>query len=185
MSDTSYFAYKIRANAAWILPIVSGLIILVPFLFLLSLLKLYKSKSLIDIVYHLTGKFFGFVIVLSLLLISFEYLIISTRDYTDILSTMFYLKTPMKYLLIMLIVSSIYIASKGINVVGSLCWFTYPILQVVVLFLITTIWKQLDFNYLFPFGGPGIKLILKEGFTYTSIVASYYTYNLLPTSKIL
>ncbi|MBZ4667213.1 MAG: spore germination protein [Epulopiscium sp.] len=140
-------------------------------MFLLSLFKLYKNKDLTDIIYHLTGKFFGFVIILMLFLILLEYLVVSIRDYADILSTMFYLRTPLKYLLLMLIVTAFYVSHKGINIIGSLCWLTYPLMQGVVLLLIPLALKDLDFSYLFPLGGPGVKTLLKLGILHTSVVS--------------
>lgn len=172
LSDTTpILLVELGLNASWMIPIVSGLIILVSFLFLLSLLKLYKNKSLIDIIYHLTGNFFGFLMILLLFLMVLEYLVVSTRDYADILSTLFYLRTPLKYLLIMFIVAAIYIAYKGIDIIGSLCWFTYPLIQLVFVILILLVWKELDFNYLFPLGGSGMRTILKEGVVHSSIVS--------------
>lgn len=172
LSDTTpILLVELGLNASWMIPIVSGLIILVSFLFLLSLLKLYKNKSLIDIIYHLTGNFFGFLMILLLFLMVLEYLVVSTRDYADILSTLFYLRTPLKYLLIMFIVAAIYIAYKGIDIIGSLCWFTYPLIQLVFVILILLVWKELDFNYLFPLGGTGMKTILKESIVHSSIVS--------------
>lgn len=161
---------KSGLNASWMLPITSGLIILAPFLCVLSLLKLYSSKNLIDIIYHLTGKFIGFILTFMLLIITFEYIIITTRSYTDILSTMFYLKTPVYVLLLLLIASCTFIASKGINIVGSLCWFTYPVLQLIVFVLVPMIWKEMNFNYMFPLGGPGIIFLLKRGVIHTTIM---------------
>ncbi|WIV12993.1 GerAB/ArcD/ProY family transporter [Proteiniborus sp. MB09-C3] len=150
-------------NAAWMIPIISGLITLLPISCLLSLLKLYGDKNLIDIIFHLTGKYLGYIIVILLLLITFEYSVISTREYTDILSTMFYLNTPMYFLLLILVASSSYIASKGISIIGSLAWFLCPFVMGSLLILIPVAWKEANFNYLFPLGGPGIAVLLEKG----------------------
>lgn len=157
-------------NASWIIPIISGLIILLPVLCLLSLLRLYKNKNLLDIIYHLMGKFFGFIIIFLLFSISFEYLAVSTRDYADIIGTMFYLRTPMTFILFILIAGSTYIASKGFSTIASLCWLAFPVLQIVVVALVIMIWSKLDLNYLFPLGGPGVKTILKQGVYFTTII---------------
>lgn len=157
-------------NAAWILPIISGLIMLVPLMCLLSLLKLYRNKSLLDIIYHLVGKYIGFLLAFLLLVIILEYLIITTRSYADILSTMFYLKTPVIFLLILIIASSSYIASKGINIIGGICWVIYPLFQIVALMLLPLIWREVNLNYVFPLGGPGILTLLKEGTVYTTVI---------------
>lgn len=171
LSDTTpILLVKSGLNAAWTLPIISGLIILIPFLSLLSLLKLYTNKNLIEIIYHLTGRFIGFVLTFLLLIISFDYIIVTTRSYSDILSTMFYLRTPLAAILIMVIVSSSLVAARGINIIGSLCWFTYPVLQVIVLLIIPMVWKEININYIFPLGGPGVKTLLKEGITHTTIM---------------
>ncbi len=157
-------------NAGWILPIIIGLIMLLPISCLLSLLKLYKNKSLIDIIFHLTGKFVGYIIIIMLLLLAFEYTVICTREYADILSTMFYLNTPMYFLLFLLITSSTYIASKGISMIGSLAWFIAPFSLGSAFILIPVALKEANFSYLFPLGGPGIPMLLKKGIMDTTIL---------------
>jgi spore germination protein KB len=157
-------------NAAWMLPIISSFIILIPFLCTLSLLKLYKNKGLLDIIYHLTGRFLGLILVSILFLIVLDNTIIVTRGCADILSTMFYIKTPVSFLLLLIIVSSVYIAGKGFSTIGSLCWLIYPLIQAITLIIIPLIWREMDFHYLFPLGGPGVLNLLKQGVMNTPIV---------------
>lgn len=171
ISDTTpTLLIKNGMNAAWLLPIISGLITLLPISCLLSLLKLYSDKNLIDIIFHLTGRYVGYVIVIILLLITFEYSVISTREYTDILSTIFYLNTPMYFLLFILVASSTYIASKGISIIGSLAWFLGPYVMGSLLILIPVAWKEASFSYLFPLGGPGFTVLFKKGIINATIL---------------
>lgn len=164
---------KLGLNTAWILPIISGLVILIPILCLLSLLKLYSDKNLIDIIYHLTGKLLGSILVFILLILTLQYIIIGVRSYSDIINTLFYLKTPTYVILILLIVSSCYIASKGFNIIGSLSWIIYFSLQIIAPLLIILLWKDFNFSYLYPIGGPGIITLLKEGTSHTTILGEF------------
>lgn len=166
--STPVLLTKLGLNSSWMIPIISGLVMLTPILCLLSLLKLYSTKNIIDIINHLTGKIIGFILVSILLIITLQYVIIAIRSYSDILNTLFYLKTPAYIILILLIVNSCYIASKGFNIIGSLSWVIYFSLQVITPILIIMIWKEFNFTYLFPLGGPGVNTLLKEGITHTN-----------------
>ncbi|SCG84272.1 spore germination protein [Proteiniborus sp. DW1] len=169
-TDTTPIMFaKKGLNAAWMVPILSALFFMPSLSCIFSLLRLYKNKNLIDVIFHVAGKFFGYIFTIALILIVFEYTILSTREYADILGTMFYLKTPSLFILFLLIVTSCYIASRGFTVLGSLCWFVYPYMQVVILLLIPTIWVQMDFNQIFPIGGPGLGVLLKTSITSTTI----------------
>ncbi|WP_058484891.1 GerAB/ArcD/ProY family transporter [Defluviitalea phaphyphila] len=157
-------------NASWVIPIISGLIMIIPLLCLLSLLKLYKNKNLLEIISHLMGKYLGLIIILLLLFSSLKNTVIFTRDYTDILSTMFYLKTPMPFILFIIIISSAYISSKEINIIGSLGWFLFPIMEASTVLLIVMSFNKIDIHYIFPLGGPGIKTILKQSLYFSTIL---------------
>lgn len=173
-TDTTPIMFaKKGLNTAWMVPILSALFFIPSLLCIISLLKLYKNKNLIDVIFHVTGKFFGYIFTIALILIVFEYTILSTREYTDILGTMFYLKTPPLFILFMLIVTSCYIASKGFTVLGSLCWFVYPYIQLVILLLIPALWGQMDLYQLFPIGGPGFGVLLKTSVTSTTIYDTF------------
>lgn len=62
--------YLKGANAAWIIPFFYLVTVGIPFLLLLSLLKKHE-KGLVDLIFHLTGKFGGFLISFILFLLLF------------------------------------------------------------------------------------------------------------------
>lgn len=171
--STPVLLTKLGLNSSWMLPIISGLVIIIPILCLLSLLKLYSDKNVINIIYLLAGKFIGFILVFILLLLTLQYVIITIRSYSDILNTLFYIKTPIYVITLLLIVSSCYIANKGFSVIGSLSWIIYFSLQSILLILVIMLWKEFNFSYLFPLGGPGVFTLLKEGTTHSTILGEF------------
>lgn len=171
--STPVLLTKLGLNSSWMLPIISGLVIIIPILCLLSLLKLYSDKNIIDIIYLLTGKVIGLILVFLLLILTLQYVIITIRSYSDILNTLFYIKTPIYVITLLLIVSSCYIANKGFSVIGSLSWIIYFSLQGILLILVIMLWKEFNFSYLFPLGGPGVFTLLKEGTTHSTILGEF------------
>lgn len=172
--STPVLLVKDGENAIWMIPLFSLLTIIIPLLVLLSILKKYKDRNLIEIVYDLTGKFVGKLISIIIFLIIFSALILNTRDYIDVISALFFPRTPLVvlYLFFMLIVY--FIASKGLENISRICWMTfYPLFFVLVMLLIL-VWNRLDFLYLFPIAGPGLLKIAKSGVTHCTILADIF-----------
>jgi hypothetical protein len=51
---------KSAMNAGWMVPIVSSFIALASISCLMVLFKKYKDKNLVELIYHLTGRYVGF-----------------------------------------------------------------------------------------------------------------------------
>lgn len=64
--DTTVILYKKMENAAWMSPIVICAISIIPIYLLIKVLNIYESKNLADVIRHLLGRFFGFLLILIL-----------------------------------------------------------------------------------------------------------------------
>ncbi|WP_084212474.1 GerAB/ArcD/ProY family transporter [Bacillus sp. OxB-1] len=95
--------------------------------------------------------------------------VINSRSSADVFNTMFYPKTPIPYLYIMLIGASFYIAKRGLENIGRTAWLFTPIFLVLMFALIVFIWEDISFNRIFPIAGPGLGTILKESVVHSSI----------------
>lgn len=115
---TPSILFKDGKSASWILPIISGLVVIIPLLALLYLLKKYKDKGIIEITYLLTGTYVGFIIALFLFLFYLLDTAVNSRNYVDIMSTMFFPRTPIMATLSFLLFGGYCIARQGIEGIG-------------------------------------------------------------------
>lgn len=133
---TPTFLYDKGMNSTWVLPLISGAFIIIPFLVVLSLLKKYQNKGLIDIIYTLSGKYVGFVISIYIFLQYLFITSINSRNYTDVLLTMYFPKTPRMIAYLALIAACYFIANRGLEAIGRTVWVLFPMLFIVGLILI-------------------------------------------------
>ncbi|OZM58080.1 hypothetical protein CIB95_00430 [Lottiidibacillus patelloidae] len=156
-------------NASWMLPIISASTILIPFLFLLSLLKKYKDKNIVEIGYSLTGNIFGFIIGMTLFLMMFVGTIANSRSYVEIISPMFFTTTPVPFLYILLLFVGYFVANRGFETIGRTAWLIVPYISVALALLVIFVWTDLDPIFLFPIAGPGLKELVLSGVKNTTI----------------
>ncbi|WP_156290513.1 GerAB/ArcD/ProY family transporter [Oceanobacillus salinisoli] len=171
-------------NAGWTAPFIAGVIALVPLTLLLHLATKYKEKNLIDICYHLFGKFLGFIVLFILWLIGFVYIALDTATYTDIISTMYFVKTPSIIIYAVLMGVCAYGAKRGLEQIGSVSWAVYPYLQVSLLLTLILTLGQGKASFLFPIFGPGEWEVMKESMMNLSIYMDFlYLFILFPFVK--
>jgi spore germination protein KB len=170
LSDaTPTLLYKVGKNAAWAIPIISSLIVFIPLSCLLALLERYKDKSFVEIIFTLTGKYIGFIICFIILISMILLTSIDVREYLDIMSTIYFPKTPLIVLGLVFIAFSWVMAKLGVEAIGRTAWMVIPwLFASLILFIILTI-NIVNLDFLFPIGGAGIKHIFSGGVTYSTI----------------
>lgn len=176
---TATLLYKETAQAAWMIPIISGAIMLVPLFCILKLVEHFKDKNLIEITYKVTGKFFGFLIGMVLFLIAYSATVIDSRSYVDIISTMYFPATSTIHLYFVLIGSSYFLANRGLLAIGRTAWITFPYVKVSLFFIIILLWNELYFGYLFPIAGYGLEKVALQGASYASITSDLLFFSIL------
>lgn len=178
---TPHILYTEGKTAAWMIPILSMIIFFLPFYVLITLMKKHQL-GLIELIFKLMGKFIGGIICAGLFINLFSSIVINFRGHVDIVNTLFYQRTPLYVLSIILIAVCWYISHHGFAVISRTSWLIYPVFQVLMIFLVVIAWKDLNFGFLFPIGGPGFITIVKESFLNLSIIAEimlvavFYTY---------
>jgi len=168
MNTTPDLLFKFGKNAAWMIPIFSFLIMLIPFLILMGLAK-RRNEGLTELVFMLMGKRIGSFIMLLFFIIIFSATVINSRSYSDIFNTMFYPKTPIPYLYVMLMGASFYIAKRGFENIGRTAWIFTPIMLLLMFALIGFVLDEISFKRIFPIAGPGVKMLLKDSAVHSSI----------------
>lgn len=160
--DVPTVLYQSLASAAWMAPIISGIIAILPIYLLIKVITLYENKNLLDIIVHLFGKYIGFIVLLLLFSLLSLIIIIQSAIYADIIKSMYFSKTPILLTYALLMGVTAYGASKGPELVGSVAWLFLPYVQIslFVSFLLTIGQGEIDF--LFPLLGYGLWEVIKE-----------------------
>ncbi|VEF49822.1 spore germination protein [Bacillus freudenreichii] len=166
---TPNILFDLGGNAAWMMPIFSFFVIGVPFFLLLWLMKKHE-KGLIELLFHLFGKYLGGFIGFILFLIIFSGMFIYGRSYIDIVNVMFYPQAPVLLLLFLLLVAcSFLIAKRGLEAIGRAAWFIIPITFIILFLLVIAVLHEVNWMQIFPFAGPGFKQVVKGSITHSSI----------------
>lgn len=182
--DVPAIIFDSLKNAGWIGVLISGLVAALPLFLLMHIAKKYQSKSLIDMIHHLFGKYIGFFILFFLWAIGFFYIVLDTATYTDIISTMYYTNTPPIVLYAILVGVAAYGAKKGLEQIGSVSWSIFPYVQASLLFAIVLTIGQGNFDFIFPVFGPGEWELMKESVMKVSIYVDFlYLFILFPYVK--
>ncbi|UOE94834.1 GerAB/ArcD/ProY family transporter [Alkalihalobacillus sp. LMS39] len=169
-------------NATWMIPILSGLIVFIPLLCLLSLLKKYKDKHLVDLTFTIMGKYIGFLFCFLMLVAIVFSNALNERTTVNIISTMFFPKTPIIAIFLFLIGGSYAIAKLGLEATGRTSWLILPYIKVILFLLFLFIFLDIRVEHLFPIAGPGLDVIVKESLTYQTIYFEFILLALFFTS---
>ncbi|HEU4962379.1 MAG TPA: endospore germination permease [Bacilli bacterium] len=170
MSDmTPNLLLKQGMTAAWMLPILSGLIIVGPLLLLIHLLNKYEL-GLIELVYKLLGRYLGFLVAFAIFLVALTATVLDTRSYVDILGTLYFPKTPVYVIYLILVGAIFFVANRGLENIGRTAWLILPYISIALIVLVFLAWGQhFEFSFLFPLLGPGVWDLAKAGLLYNSV----------------
>lgn len=160
--DLPAILYNSLYNAAWMTPIISGIIAIVPIYLLIKTMMYYKEKSLLEIIVHLFGKYVGFVVIFALWVIASFAIIIDSAIYTDIIGTMYFTRTPTIVLYITLMGVCAYGAIRGIEHIGSVARALVPYIKLSIFIALILTMIQGNASFLFPVFGPGEWEVIKE-----------------------
>lgn len=169
-------------NATWMIPILSGLMVIIPVFLLLSLLKHHKNKNLVDLTLSIMGKYIGFFFCLIMLIAIIFSNALNARTTVNIIGTMFFPTTPIVIIFIFLFGGSYAIAKLGLEAAGRTSWLALPYIKTVLFLLFVFIILEIRVDYLFPIAGPGLDVILKESATYYTIYFEFILLALFFTS---
>ncbi|APM39154.1 GerAB/ArcD/ProY family transporter [Clostridium kluyveri] len=186
-NNTASVLFKTAQNAGWMIPIFSAAILILPILSVLCLLKRYKDKGLIDIIYCLTGKYIGFLISYVLLITNVTIISSNLADDCNAINTIFFPNTNIYYLIIVLMGTSCFIAILGLKAIARtslmLIFYIIGIFIALILFSIPLITTQ----FLFPVAGKGVKHIIiggiRNSFIYQGIIALSVCYPMFRNYK--
>jgi spore germination protein KB len=180
--DTPALLFQKLDNTAWMTPIFTGLISIIPIYLLLKVISNYPHHNLMDIFQLVLGKPIGYLIVLLLWLIGTIAIILDSAIYTDIIGTMYFTKTPTIFIYIILMTVCAYGAKKGIEQIGSVAWAIIPYIKISLFIALILTFTKGNLNYIFPVFGPGKWEVVKESSLKLSIFADILYFGFILTS---
>jgi spore germination protein KB len=180
--DTPAIIFDKLYTATWMLPIVTGLISIIPIYFLLRISSHYPKSNLMDICQRLFGKAVGYIIILLLWIIGMTAYTLDTAIYTDIIGTMYFTETPTIVIYMILMGVSAYGAKKGLEQIGSVAWAVFAYVMISLSIALILAFGNGNSHYLFPIFGPGKWEIVKESSLKLSIFCDFIYFGVIATN---
>lgn len=166
-------------TATWMVPLLSALIISVPFLVLLFVLKKTKSTNLVELMEKTLGSYGSFFMLLILFAIILSAAVLNSRSYVETVNTMYMPQTPLPVLYIVFMAICLFIASKGFENIGRTAWIVLPYVKGALFLLLIFVWEDINVLNIFPLAGPGVWEIAKQGVFQTSLYGEIFLFALL------
>lgn len=127
---------KEAGTDAWLLAIISGLIN-IPFIYLLSKVgERYGEKGLLGILKSLFGRFLGTVLALPVLIYFVAFPGLVVRIFAETIKLFLLNNTPLEFLIIPLLILSIFLARSGVEPTARFFEAVTPIIVIILLGLI-------------------------------------------------
>lgn len=161
--STPALFFQAGENGAWLIVIFSFLALFPSYLLLLSIMKGYPNKNLIEVIQQVFGRLFGLLVGLIIFFIGFAGTVLDTRNFVDTLSIMYYPQTPELALYYLVMLTVFLIAKRGWEVLGSMSWLLLPYILVSFVFLYFLGANEGTWLRVFPLFGEGLKEVAIEG----------------------
>ena len=177
--DTPSILYKSLGNAAWLGIIIMALLYIIPIFLLVKLLILYKDKNLVDITLHLFGKYIGVLVIFVLWAIQIYITVVNSSIYADVITTMYFTRTPNLIIYLVLMGVAVVGAQKGLQYIGSAAWIMLIMIKLSLLIVLVITFKEGESGFIFPILGPGVKELVTESISHSSILYDFIFFGLV------
>lgn len=164
---------------AWIAVILGSSAPIVSLFLIERLGKMFKNLTIIEIAPLLFGKYIGHVVGAGFIIYTIFFASIVLRLGTEITSIYALPMTPLSVTAFLIMIVVIYIAQKGLKVIGRLNELLFYIVLFALLLVIPSI-KLFDYTNILPVGESGLREILKatlpSSYAYAGIELLLVTY---------
>lgn len=147
--------------AGWIIVSLSGILSLLGYFFISSLLRKYPGKNIIQIAQQVSGGFAGKLIGTAFFLFFLAVTSLYLRQFAESFILAILPRTPISVLTIFFLVLLIYATLLGIETLSRVAWLLGPYLLAALIIILIFCLPQATSNYLTPILGPGTTRLLK------------------------
>ena len=171
--DTPVLITTDAKNAGWMIPLISGVISILPVFLLIQVFSVHREKNIFQVLIHLFGKWAGTAVCFILFILGLIGFTSETSVYTDIIGTMYFSRTPSILIYIILMVVSVYGARKGLQHIGSVSWLVIFYVKIALFISLILSFTKGNHLYIFPILGEGLGEIIKEGASKISVYIDF------------
>ncbi|XMB86377.1 GerAB/ArcD/ProY family transporter [Mycoplasmatota bacterium WC44] len=157
-------------HAAWLVPTVTFIVTIVLIYILNSLLQKYKGLSFMDIIYDITSRFWGKIIIGLYLVWLTILLSLYVRYYAERLVTSIYPNVEIDLFVISIILIVAVIIRSGIVVIARMNEIIFLMFLVIAITLMVLILPTIKIDYLTPISSLNFIPILKGNIGTTSLI---------------
>lgn len=160
--DIPSLLFQRAENSAWMIPLFSGIIMIIPIYLLIKMVMDNEKNCFFEVIQDACGKVVGRGVIFFLWVLLTIMIIILSATYVDIITTMYFIKTPHIVIYGAFLFICGYGAMKGIQSIGSVIWLgVFPIALAWLLTIILS-FSNGNMAFLFPILGPGIQEITSQ-----------------------
>ncbi|MFD2673372.1 GerAB/ArcD/ProY family transporter [Marinicrinis sediminis] len=166
---TPSLMYSGAENASWMVPLLSFAVLGIPVFLMMKVYHRFPNQHMFEIATHLLGKPISTLLFFCFLVITFVAIVTDTRSYVDVIGTMYFEKSPMLVIYILLMLALVYGAKKGLEAIATVAWLTLFYIIITFVGALLLMIPYLQMGRIFPLFGPGYVTILKESMYHISI----------------
>lgn len=156
---TASFFFQFAGSAAWLMPLLI-FIFLLPIIFLVShLLSQYEGKSLLFISEQLLGRSFTYIAAFVLFVLGMAATVLNMRSYAQMTGIMFYGRTPLIFLYGVILLTTAYVAYRGLEAIGRVASLLLPYALFSFVLLYFGVYDMIDYRAIFPIFGQGWRMV--------------------------
>ncbi len=175
---------KESAESGWMIPLVSGVIVLAVFLIINACMKRFPDENILDVARQELTVFVSVPLGIIFMLLFFSQTALVMREFTETVITTVLPRTPSTVVALLFMAVVYYFAYKGIEGLSRLAMLLSAILGIGLLSLLIMPLTWFDVHLLQPFWGRGMLTTIFYGGTNTSMFLNVLLLSLLyPTVR--
>lgn len=161
-------------NAFWYVPLISFFVILPSVLIAYYLMSKHNATNLVDLFEILLGKYLGKLLAFIIFLFSFVLTAFDYRSYVNQIKLLYFERSSLLIIFILLIFISIFGAIRGIKTLGYTARVFFPFLQTTLSILAILILPSIVVERIYPIFGTGLSNVLYDGVSKSSLFSGFF-----------
>jgi len=134
----------------WLILLAGGLVAIVTILIHGAIIRLKPRKQYFEILCDALTKPIAYIVGLIYVIYLIGFIGLLTRIFGEVIKVYLLINTPIEVINISVLAAAVYLARKGIEVLGRMMEFLFPILAIITVFILALSFTGADFANLFP-----------------------------------
>ncbi len=160
----TYPAYIVSygGNAAWQISLISGLVTMVFFWFILKYLERFPDRTFSETAEYITGPYLGGLIVISVLVSWMFEMAITFRGFGELIVMVALPETSIGIIMLIFLSGAGLAAYLGLSTIARACYLAFPFTLGAVLLILVLSYPSWNTDWLFPILGNGVLETIKS-----------------------